>query len=368
MTLQRAIFGRWLNRRAKSSPLFKFKVLAGLLVAASFSLAPAHAGDKLKVAITTYGWSFVPVLAADKLGFYKQEGLDVEIVNAGGGAKAQAALAGGSVDLYGADAGFVLKARARGSDLVLVGASMTEYATNIVITRAWAQKNGIQGTSSYPEKLRALKNMTIGVLSRGSGHEQLVRFLAKEGKVDADKEMAITALGTADAMVAAFIQGRIDAFVHSAPIGERAVKDHDGVMLFNMSRGDAKPLQGFLYTGHVARESWAAANKDVVVRFLRAQQRTLNALHDPQQTKAARDALHAAYFSKLDPALWAFVWDSNIAAFPKTVEVTTQQMEQAAKLVNEFQPEPITQAVIDKSWINTYAAEAVKQLTASGGK
>lgn len=345
------------------------KGLMGLLITGALCLvSAAEAQDKVRVAITTYGWSYVPVLVAEKLGFYKAEGLAADIINTGGGAKAQAALAGGSVEFYGADAGFVLKARARGSDMLLVGASMTEYATNIVVSRAWAKKNGVQETSSYADKLRALKGMTVGVLSRGSGHEQLVRFLAKEGKVDADKDMAITALGTADAIMAAFMQGRIDAFVHSAPIGERAVKEHDGVMLFNMSKGEAKPLQGFLYTAHVVREPWASANRNIVVRYLRAQQRALNALHDPQQTLAARDAVHAAYFAKIDPALWAFVWDNNIAAFPKTGEMTARQLQQAAGLVNEFQSEPITQAVIDRSWTNDYAAEAVRQLAASGGK
>lgn len=123
---------------------------------------------------------------------------------------------------------------------------------------------------------------------------------------------------------------------------------------------------GFLYTAHVVRESWAANNRDVIVRYLRAQQRTLDALHDPVRTKEARDAVRAGYFPKIDQALWEYVWENNIAAFPRTGEMTAQQMEQAAKLVNEFQSDPVTQAVIDASWTNSYAAEAVKQLAAGG--
>jgi NitT/TauT family transport system substrate-binding protein len=337
--------------------------LAALLVAGMLC-GTAAAEDKVRVAITTYGWSYVPVLATEQLGFFKKEGLDAEIINTAGGAKAQAALAGGSVEFFGADAGFVLKSLQRGNDILLIGASMTEYATNIVISAAWAKKHNLQETSSYADKLAALKGMTIGVLSRGSGHEQLVRFIAKEAKVDADKEMSITALGTADAMTAAFVQGRIDGFVHSPPIGERAIKEHGGMLLFNMSKGEVKALKGFLYTAHVVRASWAPAHRDIIVRYLRAQQRGLDALHDPVQTKVARDKVRAAYFSKIDPALWEYVWDNNISAFPKTGEMTGQQMEQAAKLVNEFQNDPVPQSVVDKSWTNDYAAEAVKQLAA----
>ncbi|TDP62054.1 ABC transporter substrate-binding protein [Roseateles toxinivorans] len=347
------------------TPLRKLFVLLALVAA---SVSTAQAKDKVTFAITTYGWSYVPVLTAAQLGFYEQEGLDVEIINTGGGAKAQAALAGGSVDLYGSDAGFAIKARSKGSEVTLVGASMTEYATNIVVSGAWAKKNGITTASSYQDKLRAMKGITIGVLSRGSGHEQLVRFLAKEAKLDADRDLTITAMGTAAATIAAFEQGRITAFVHSAPIGERAVKDFGGVMMFNMSKGDVVPLQGFLYTAYVARESWIKSHEDVLVRFLRSQQRALNALHDPVQTKKARDALHAAYFSTLEPAFWNFVWDSNISAFPKTVEVTAKQMKQAVALIEEFQTERIPASAVDASWTNTYAQRAAQQLAAPGGK
>lgn len=337
------------------------KAVAAISVAAALA-TPVQARDKVKVAITTFGWSYVPILTAARLGFYEQEGLDVEIINTGGGAKAAAALAGGSVDVFGTDAGFVLKARARGADVKLFGASMTEYATNLVISKAWAGKAGVTDKSSYAQKLAALKGVTIGVLSRGSGHEQLVRFLAKEAKVDADKEMTITAMGTSDATLAAFIQGRIDAFVHSAPIGERAVKDHGGVMLLNMSKGEARPLQGFLYTAYVARDQWLTAKPDVAVRFLRSQQRALNVLHDPGQSKKARDAVHAAYFAKLDPDLWAYVWENNITAFPRTVEMTARQMQQAADLVNAFQPDPVPPSVVDASWTNDLAKQAVAGL------
>ncbi|MGD9945566.1 MAG: ABC transporter substrate-binding protein [Burkholderiaceae bacterium] len=349
-----------------------WRLRAAAVVAATAALlgtAPAAAqSNKLKLAITTIGWSYVPVLVAEKLGFYKQEGVDVEIINTGGGAKAAAALAGGSVDLFGTDAGFALKARARGADVQLVGACMTEYATNIVTSRAWADKHGINERSTYQDKLRALKGVTVGVLSRGSGHEQLVRFLAREGSIDADREMNITAMGTSDATLAAFMQNRIQAFVHSAPIGERAVKDHSGVMLFNMSKGDAKPLQGFLYTAFVGRESWIKSNGDLLVRFLRAQQRALNALHDPVQSVKARDALHAAYFSKLEPEFWAFVWDSNLAAFPKSVEMNEHQLRQAAELVSMFQTEPVPPALVQASWTNTYAQRAAAELAKAGAR
>ncbi|WP_180375684.1 ABC transporter substrate-binding protein [Mesorhizobium sp. 8] len=334
-----------------------FKVVVAVCLAAVFAM-PVQAADKVKVAITTFGWSYVPILTAAQLGLYEKEGLDVEIINTGGGAKAAAALAGGSVDIFGTDAGFILKARERGADMKLFGASMTEYATNLVISKAWAEKAGVSDKSSYEQKLQALKGVTIGVLSRGSGHEQLVRFLAREAKIDADKEMTITAMGTSDATLAAFMQGRIDAFVHSAPIGERAVKDYDGFMLFNMSKGEVKPLKGFLYTAYVSREEWLKSNPDVAVRFLRAQQRALNVLHDPEQTIKARDAVHAAYFSKLDPALWTYVWDNSIGAFPATVEVNAGQMKQAADLVNAFQPEPLPSAVVDASWTDDFAKQA----------
>ena len=53
--------------------------------------------------------------------------------------------------------------------------------------------------------------MTLGVSSVGGGADQLLRFLAKQAKLDPDRDMTISALGSGDAMIAALSRGRSTA-------------------------------------------------------------------------------------------------------------------------------------------------------------
>ena len=137
--------------------------------------------------------------------------------------------------------------------------------------------------------------MTIGVSSVGGGADQLVRFLAKQAKLDPDRDMTISALGSGEAMLAALSRGRIDGFVVPPPAGEEAIRKYGAHPMITTGAGEVKALDGFVYIGVIVRESWVQKNQDLAVRFLRAQQRGLEAVHDPRRTEKARDAVKAKY-------------------------------------------------------------------------
>ena len=108
-----------------------------------------------------------------------------------------------------------------------------------------------RSSSSYQDKLKALKGATLAITAPGSGTDLIVRFLSKQAGLNPDRDLTITALGTADTMTAAITQGRIDGFSLSAPAAENIVKNHGGVMLFNFAKGEVKQLDGFLFIGVV---------------------------------------------------------------------------------------------------------------------
>ena len=118
-----------------------------------------------------------------------------------------------------------LHAREHGAPVTVFGAVMTQYSSNIAVRRDWAKKFGVTENSPYKDKLKALKGITIGITSAGSGTDQLVRFLAKQAGLRPDRDMTITALGSGQAMLAAFSQNRIQAFSHSAPDAEEAAEE-----------------------------------------------------------------------------------------------------------------------------------------------
>lgn len=321
--------------------------------------APALAADKINAVMSTHGFVYLPALVADAMGYYKEQDLDVQITTTGGESKSLAALVGGGAEIYVGSPSTAFRARAVGADPLVIGATIAQYASNFVVSGDWARKRGLTDKSSYEDKLNALKGATIAITAPGSGTDLVVRFLAKQAGLNPDRDMTITALGTADAMTAALVQGRIDGFTLSAPAAENAVKNHGGMMLFNFSRGEVKQLDGFLYIGLVARESWVKQHPDVTVRFLRAQQQALNAIHDPKLTVEAREAVWKKYHSKVDKIFFDYVWAETEPAFPRTIVVDQAAIKRVVDFVNEFERQPLDPAAVQAGWTDEYAKKAV---------
>src|SRR6185295_6527753 len=95
------------------------------------------------------------------------------------------------------------RARAQGSDVMMIAPAVAQYTDNVTMSAAWAKQHNLTPASTYEEKLKALKGMTLAVSSVGGGADQLVRFLAKEARLDPDRDMTISALGSGEAMLAA---------------------------------------------------------------------------------------------------------------------------------------------------------------------
>ena len=336
----------------------------GLLALGLLCSATASARDKVVLVLSTFGSPYMPTLAADELGFFERENIEVEIVRTEGGSKALAAIVGGSAHVLIGSPVSSFRARAKGADTYVIGAAITQYASNVVISADWAKQKGVSAASPYDQKLQALKGATLGVTSVGSGTDQLVRFLAKQAGLNADRDMTITGLGTGETMIAGLVQGRVNGFVVSSPSGEAAVKQHNAVMLFNMSQGEVKALEGFFYIGTIARESWCKENQDLVVRFLRAQQRAHDVMHDPKRTAEARDAVWKKYHSKTEKEFFDFVWDQNLPAWPKTVQIDAGMMARIADFANEFEKQPLPAEAVNGGWSNEYAQNAVASLRA----
>lgn len=317
----------------------------------------ACAKDKVSVAITSYGFLFVPLFVAKELGHFDAEGLDVEIINTGSAPKAYAALAGGNVDFLVASPVAGFRARAAGLDSLIVGAVTSQYASNIVVSGEWAKARKLSAASSYAERLAALKGITIGTVDRGGGVDQLIHFLAKEAKLNPQTDMEIPVIGAGEAMLAAFSRGRIQGFGHSSPVSDTAVKDMDGFMLFNMSRGEVKPLDGFLYISAMVKESWAKTHEDTTVRFLKGLQRALTAIHDPAETIKARDAVKKVYHANIELAFYAKLWDDTANAFPRSVKLDAPMVKRVVSFVNEFDAEPLNQAAVDAAWTDRYTKQ-----------
>jgi NitT/TauT family transport system substrate-binding protein len=335
-------------------------------LAAAFALAlllprPAWSADEVTVVMAAATMLNAPPLVAKQLGFFEQEDIDAEIVTTGSGSRAMAAVIGGDAQIYVGPPASVFRVRTKAIDMVVFGAVMTQFGGSFVTSGSWAKQHGIAEDSPYPEKLKALKGARVAVTAAGSAGDQMTRFLAREAGLDPDQDMSIGALGTADAMTAALSEGNIDIFVHGPTAAESAIRNHGAVMYLNTSRGEVPGLSGFFHVGLIARDAWLKKSGDLPVRVLRAVQKALDVMHDPEQTAQARDSVHAAYEADIDKDLYDLVWAATLQAFPRSVAVEPAMIDGLLAFINQYEQEPLDMKRARKGWTGTYATQALAE-------
>ncbi|GGJ05420.1 ABC transporter substrate-binding protein [Neoroseomonas lacus] len=321
----------------------------------------AFAKDKLTVVMSSFDMLFWVTLTAQALGYFGAQDLEVDIVRANGGARSLAAVAGGDAQFNIGAPASAFRARARGSDVMMIAPAVVQYVDNITMSGDWARKQGITAQSTYQDRLRALRGMTLAVSSVGGGADQLVRFLCKQAGINPDRELTITAIPDGANMLAAMSRGRIDGFVIPPPTGEDAVRNHGAQPLIWAGRGEVPQLDGFVYIGVIARESWLTRNREVAIRFLRAQQRAMTAVHNAEEGMRAREAVWNGWHSRTDKGLFDEVWRNAIPAYPHSVAVEPAMIDRIVAFVNETQPEPLDAQATRSAWTNDYAAAALQQ-------
>jgi ABC-type nitrate/sulfonate/bicarbonate transport system substrate-binding protein len=187
-----------LNRRLWTTLL----TLAVLCAAGNSSAA-----DKIRISVTNFNMSFLPAGLAVKKGFFKEEGLEAEVIRMNANV-AVAALAGGDTD-YTMVFGSVVRAAIRGLPLKVV-ASFIDSSTHALIAR--------------PEfrSVKELKGKTLGVQAYGASDHVAALMMFKRLGVDAEKEMKVVALGSASGRLAGLKEGVIEVAVISPPTDEEA--------------------------------------------------------------------------------------------------------------------------------------------------
>lgn len=184
---------------------------AAMAAAALPSLGWAQAIEKKKVTIAVGGKNllyYLPLTIAEQLKYFGAEGLDVEIVDFAGGAKALQAVVGGSADVVSGAFEHTLNMQAKGQPMrafVLQG-----RAPQIVLAVS---------TKTMPDfkTVADLKGKKIGVTAPGSSTQIMCNFvLAKAGLKPAD--VSYVGVGASQGAVAAMRAGQIDAISNLDPV------------------------------------------------------------------------------------------------------------------------------------------------------
>jgi NitT/TauT family transport system substrate-binding protein len=313
-------------------------------------------GEKIKVAQSAPSFLYHPFYVAQGAGYLEEAGLQVEVVDLGGGANVTSAAVSGSVDVAMGAFSTLLNARAEGAPVVALGAVQTEYASNVVVKEALMAAAGVTAESPVEEKLALLEGLRLGVTQPGSGTDQLARYLTRAAGLDPDTDVTIVPTGGSAANVAAFVSGETDVVLTSSPTSDVAIDQGDGAYLFNLARGEFEPLSGILYMAAFAGERAVRDRPEVLQCFMIALTRGLDLIAD--DPAAAAEAGRGGY-PKITDEVYAEAHEANIASYPEDAVIEREAAEHAVEFANELGGD-IEETVLDEL-VNTDIAQRAER-------
>ena len=254
------------------------------------------AADKIRIAVANFNVSFMTAGVADKKGYFREEGLDPEIIGMRPPVSITA-LASGDID-YTTVFGSVVRAAVRGLPVRVV-ASFIDGSTHALIAR--------------PEfkSVKDLRGKTMGVGSYGASDDIAGRMMVKHYGVDPDKQMKIVALGPDRARFAALKEGIVDVAVIAPPADSEGRKAGFNIL------ARAYEIFTFPFVGLGTSTRKLAEKPDEVKRTLRAFIRANRFIRDNREEsiqiltawgRTDRNSATAAY----DSAVKVFNTDGTI--------------------------------------------------------
>jgi len=199
----------------------RMALLAALAILLSLpGMARGQALEKNQVTLGVGGKNslyYLPLTICERLGYFKEQGLDVAINDFRGGAQSLQALVGGSVDIVTGAYEHTIRMQAKGQDIRAV----------IELGRFPGLVVGVRTSKAANYRSAAdLKGMKIGVSAPGSSTQFFVMYLmSKAGLKPADA--SYIGVGIGPSAVAAVKKGEIDAVVNVDPVITKLEQDGD---------------------------------------------------------------------------------------------------------------------------------------------
>jgi len=242
-----------INTRRPVTEFISYLVLGFLSLQLSFLWAAraAHA-ESVRVAYSAISGAMGPLWVAHDLGFFKRNGLDVQLLYIGGGSIVTQALLAGDVQFVRLGANAVIQASTRGADLKMVANTINRLVFSLMA------RPEIQSPTD-------LKGKKIGVTRLGGSTDFALELALKKWGLRRGSDVAVIQTGGMPQLLGAIQAGSVDSGVISPPTNLQALK------LGLRELVDFGDLDIVYPNSPLATtQSYLGKNRDQALRFLRA--------------------------------------------------------------------------------------------------
>src|SRR3954452_11464 len=211
-----------------------FWVAAGLAAGLALGLPGAEAQklETTKVRLAVGGKAslyYLPLTVTERLGYFKEAGLDVEISDFAGGAKSLQALIGGSADVVTGSFDHTIQMQAKNQSIMAL-VQLGRFPGFALALR----KDKAANYSSQKD----LKGMKIGVTAPGSSTHFMVLYMMSQAGLKPE-DASFIGTGSGGTVVAAVQHGEVDGISNADPMITKL--DSDGLIKIV---ADTRTLEG----------------------------------------------------------------------------------------------------------------------------
>jgi NitT/TauT family transport system substrate-binding protein len=262
------------------------KILAAAVFAAiaasPISAAPAQAQTPIKIMVGGIDKQiYLPAKLAAQLGFFKEQGLDVELFNSNSGSQAATALLAREVQGVVGFYDHTIDLQSKGkfiTDVVQFGIAPGEV---VLVKSADADK--LKDPANW-------KGQALGVTGLGSATDFLTRALAAKAGLKA-QDYTLVPVGAGDTFLAAMQQGKIVSGMTTEPTVARAIKAGTAKVGIDLRTPEAtRAALGGDYPAACLYmdRGWMEANKETAQKVVNVFVKTLKWMnsHSPEEIAA----------------------------------------------------------------------------------
>ena len=272
------------------------------LTAASAQTAPAAKLTPIKIGMSSSA-TWVPIQVAADHGFFKQNGLDVEIQILASAPDTAKALVAGELNFAGLAIERSIQATQLGKQVVSVATIQNLPPAAILIPN---------NSTIPPGDFKALKGKTVGIVF-GGWSEVLVRTMLKRNNVAWD-DIKVLSTPNPSTQLSSLQNHQVDALSANEPTQSFAIATKAGKVFFDVEDpAVAKEawLLPFVATTLQTTGAYAKQHPDIVKAAVKSVIEGLKYVHENQQAVADENA-------KKNPSMPADVWGLVISRLSNT--------------------------------------------------
>ena len=327
-------------------------LLALALLLAAAPEITAQPRTPVKIAVLRAAFVYFTPYVAEAKGFFAQHGLDAQLIYFRSGAETTTAVVSGSTEFGALATEHVTQVRDQGLRLKAIVANLTDSPFTLIVRKEVELPNAARG---YPQVVRDLKGLKLGITGRGASTDFTLRFLVKEAGLDPDKDVTIIATGGVTTSMAALQKGDIQGYLAFEPIQSQAIHGL-GIAkpVIDIRKGEGpRVLQEYAYNSMVAKEEYLDANPETARRMVAAVLDTHRFLADPKNFEETVKVAEK-YFEGINPALLRQILQDSLKAYrPVITRQAVANIGEMLRFAGLIKRAPAYEEVVDTRYAPT---------------